>query len=191
MNTILAIIIFGMFRIIPLENLLGKIISEADFTDISPTNRVSYSWGDNIELNQWIVAKDKEISGKRSFGVENIGKYPLIWLVTPIEGITESINSQKFNGIKFIIASSSKTEYLNEFREKEIMPRLVGISEKFIEIIKSNKNTSIVKKDGVDSIKFRKIYNYNTGENKNETLDIWDAISLQFDLIINNNCLKF
>ena len=71
------------------------------------------------------------------------------------------------------------------------MPRLVGISEKFIEIIKSNKNTSIVKKDGVDSIKFRKIYNYNTGENKNETLDIWDAISLQFDLIINNNCLKF
>lgn len=180
-----------MFRIIPLENLIGKILSENDFTGISPTGKVSYSWGDNIELNQWIKAKDKEILGKRSFAVENIGKYPLIWLVTPIEGITEGLNSQRFNGIKFIIASSSKTEYLNEFREKEIMPRLVGISEKFIEIIKSNKNTSIVKKDGVDSIKFRKIYNYNTGENKNETLDIWDALSLQFDLIINNNCLKF
>lgn len=180
-----------MFKIVPLENLLGKIISEADFTDISPTNRVSYSWGDNIELNQWIVAKDKEISGKRSFGVENIGKYPLIWLVTPIEGITESINSQKFNGIKLIVASTTKTEYLNEFREREIMPYLVKIAEKFIEIVATNKNTSIVRKDGIPIIKFKKIYNYSTGENTNETVDIWDALSLQFDLIINNNCLKF
>lgn len=180
-----------MFKIIPLESLIGKILSENDFTGISPTNKVSYSWGDNIELNQWIVDKDKEISGKRSFGVQNIGKYPLIWLVTPIEGSTEGLNSQRFSGAKFIIASKTKPEYLNEFREREIMPDLVKIAEKFIEIIKSHKNTSIVKKNGVDSIKFRKIYNYNTGENENETLDIWDAISLQFDLIINNNCLKF
>ena len=61
LNTTFVIIISGMFKIIPLENLIGKILSENDFTGISPTGKVSYSWGDNIELNQWIKAKDKEV----------------------------------------------------------------------------------------------------------------------------------
>lgn len=185
-----------MSDILELEKLIGHIISQNDFSEVS-TKEISYSWGDKYELNQWIVMKDKEISGKRAFGKKNQSKYPLIWLITPLEGIITA-EGNLFENLQFIIAMNTKAEWLNTTREKETMPILTKISNTFLSILDRDKNASIIKKDGEIKVKFKKVYNYQevnsesfrSSENSNQTLDIWDAIVLKFDLIINNNCLK-
>lgn len=185
-----------MSDILPLEHIIGKEIISADWTKISPTGKVSYSWGDIQELVQWMQMKDAEISGKRGLGT-NDSKYPLIWMITPIEGLIIS-DGNIFEGLSFVVASDTRAEWLNQTREAETMPYLVDISNYFTTILSEGKNTSIRKENGTNKIRFKKVYNYQefypekyrSIENSQATYDIWDAIILKFDLIINNNCLK-
>lgn len=186
-----------MSEILELEKITSYIIFNNDFSEVSPTKKISFSWGDQHELIQWIIAKDKENSGMRSFQQEVNPKYPLIWLVHPVEGrLTEDGNI--FEQVKFIIASNTNAEWLNSTRERNTMPTLTKIANHFLNILATDKNASIVKKNGVRDVKFRKIYNYQefspekyrSTENESAAVDPWDAITLQFDLIINNNCLK-
>lgn len=186
-----------MSEILELEKLIGYIISKNDFTSISPTGTISYSWGDKYELNQWIVMKDKEISGMRAFGNENKSKYPLIFLITPFEGEITS-EGNLFEGTQIVIAMDTKAEWLNSTREKETMPILTKVANYFLEILDQDKNASIIKKDGAIKVRFKKVYNYQEfdaekyrgAENTSATFDPWDAITLKFDLKINNDCLK-
>ena len=186
-----------MSKILELEKLLGFIISKNDFSTISPTKEVSYSWGDKYELNQWIIMKDKEISGKRAFGKQNRSKYPLIWLIHPLEGEVTS-DGNLFDDLQIIVAMDTKAEWLNSTREKETMPILTNIANYFLDVLDQDKNASIIKKNGERKVRYKKVYNYQepnaerfrSAENSNATTDIWDAITLKFDLKINNNCLK-
>ena len=179
------------FKILPVEQIIGNILSanQSEFLSLSPTMGISYSWGDMFELSQWILAKDDEISGLRAFNLPNKSKYPLIFMVTPIDGKIMQ-NENLFEGINFIIACDTKPEWLNQTRETETMPMLTNVANKFIEVISKDKNATILRKDGILNVKFKKVYNYSVNKKENQTLDIWDAISLTFDLRINNNCLK-
>lgn len=184
-------------QILDIEKILGFVISGIDFSGISPTGEISYSWGDQDELNQWMVMKDKEISGKRAFGVKNNSKYPLIWMVTPIEGET-TCDGNLFADLQLIVAMDTKPEWLNSTRENETMPKLVRIANHLLSGIDQHKNASILKKNGIRKLKFKKIYNYQEPspeqyrdtENRSATLDPWDVVTLKFDLLINDNCLK-
>lgn len=178
-------------KILPVENIIGQIIDDnkSEFVWKSPTQSVSYSWGDQQELNAWIIAKDKEIAGMRAFGGSNKTKYPLIWMVTPIDGKL-LLRENLFERITFIICCDTKAEWLNSTREKETMPMLTDLANTFLEILSQNKNAQIIRKNGQLDVTFRKVYNYSTNGKESETVDIWDAIKLTFDLKINTNCLK-
>lgn len=177
-------------KILPVEQIIGHIIdgNKSEFALKSPTQSVSYSWGDQQELNAWIIAKDKEIAGMRAFG-KNKTKYPLIWMVTPIDGKIQ-LNENLFEKVTFIICCDTKAEWLNSTREKETMPMLTDLANLFLETLSQNKNAQIIRKNGQLDITFRKVYNYSTNGKESETVDIWDAIKLTFDLKINTNCLK-
>ena len=69
------------------------------------------------------------------------------------------------------------------------MPMLTNLANNFLDVISKDKNASIIRRDGNLKVKFRKIYNYSV-QDKSEALDIWDAVTLTFDLKINTNCLK-
>ncbi|GAB0156226.1 hypothetical protein CHRYSEOSP005_14900 [Chryseobacterium sp. Alg-005] len=186
------------YRILNIEHILGHVINENkdSFMALSPTKNISYSWGDQQELNQWIIAKNSDIAGKRAFAIKNTSKYPLIWLITPYDG-NILLKENVIPSIKFIICSDTQGEWLNSTREKETMPFLIDIANNLIEVISRHKNTSIINKAS-NPISFKKVYNYpvsKTVENveqvpEAETLDIWDAVTLKFDIKIDDNCLK-
>lgn len=179
-------------KILPVEQIIGQIIDDnmSAFVWKSPTQSVSYSWGDQQELNAWIIVKDKEIAGMRTFGGGvNKTKYPLIFMVTPIDGKL-LLRENLFEKITFIICCDTKAEWLNSTREKETMPMLTDIANTFLEILSQNKNTQIIRRNGQLDVTFRKVYNYSTNGKESEAVDIWDAIKLTFDLKINVNCLK-
>lgn len=178
-------------KILPIEKIIGYILdkNKSVLQSVSPTNAVSYSWGDQQELTSWILAKDDEIAGMRAFGNLNVAKYPLIWMVTPIDGLLQH-DENLFENVTFIICSNTKAEWLNSTREAETMPMLTDMANLFLEVLTKDKNASIIRWDGHIKVKFRKVYNYSVSKGKeSETIDIWDAISLTFDLKINTNCL--
>lgn len=186
-------------KILPVEQIVGYILNEnnTDFWGCSPTNEVSYSWGDQQELTAWILAKDNEISGMRAFGKANKSKYPLIFMVAPLDG--EILHSENyFRGITFIVCCDTQAEWLNSTRENKTMPMLTNLANKLIEILSKSKYSEIIKENGTPKVTYRKIYNYPLSNvrnfaqvsKQNETIDIWDAITLKFDLKINNNCLN-
>lgn len=179
-------------KILPAEQIIGFILSENSekFYGISPTNEVSYSWGDQQELTQWILAKDNEIGGMRAFGKMNKSKYPLIFMNTPLDGEV-LFQENLFKGISFVICCKTEAEWLNSTREVKTMPMLTNIANRFIEVISTSKYAEIIKENGSPKVTFKKVYNYSvSGTKENETIDIWDAVSLKFDLKINNNCLN-
>ena len=179
------------------KKTVGLIISESKIKEVSPTHQISYSWGDKFELNQWMIMKDKEISGMRAFGNSNLSKYPLIWLISPIEGEFDSYGNI-FPNTQFIVAMDTKAQWLNSTREKETMPILTKISNCFLNSLDESRYSSIIKKEGIRKVNFKKVYNYQevnaekykSSENSNQTFENWDVIVLKFDLKINNNCLK-
>ncbi|WP_234110135.1 hypothetical protein [Chryseobacterium sp. R2A-55] len=178
------------FNIFPLERVIGAAIKGMDFSEASPTKAVSYSWGDQKELVQWQIMKNKETSGLRAFQQKVNPKYPLIWMVDKWVGNAVSQREHLFTNLKFVVCCDTKAEWLNTTREKETMPILTSICEVFLENISRNKNLSIKRENGYPAYSYQKIPNYSSGGNENESTDIWDAILLKFDLITNNNCLK-
>ena len=178
------------FNLFPLEHVIGAVLKGTDFKEVSPTKAVSYAWGDQVELMQWQVLKNKEVSGLRTFNMDVNPKYPLVWLVQDYEGKQFSQREYIFTNLKFVICCDTKAEWLNTTREKQTMPILEAICKKFLQGISENKNLSIKRENGFPAYTWRKIPNYSSGGKENESLDIWDAIVLKFDLITNNNCLK-
>lgn len=131
-----------------------------------------FDWGTKEDLNI-LLQQEKQV-------------YPLIWLET---GFTEDHDTEADEvsvSVSLKIATYGlDTSLLNQERLnltfKEILiPTLNNV-------VKAFKRSNIVNLDGPD-FTITKFYNYGTGSST-ETTDIWDAIMLDIDLIINNDCI--
>ncbi len=148
---------------------------------------VSYSWGNENALHQWIATMDKK-QIERVLGLNSSTKYPLIWLVDGWKA-KENGPGADFTNVNFYIAINSKAELLNEQRESNF-GILYQVGNDFIDELK--KVTSI--KEG--SIGFYERRNFcttsaETGETK--TSDIWDCLIITVDFFlmqISDSCFK-
>lgn len=176
-----------MIYIANIEKVLKRLISESVFEDNGNQFPLSFSWGDQKELLQWIRTKDKNIAALRAIS-ENASKYPLIWLA-PCKGHRHSKKEFLFS-VTLIVSQITDPEWLNETRWNTTMAFLEKVANFVIGAINSDRNLSIKRDDGVEKISFEFAPNYSTDNKGNNTLDIWDAIIIEMDLIMNINCLK-
>ena len=190
---------FGNLKhIVDLETLLGYRLSLIDFTSIT-TEAINYSWGDETELINWIRFKDQKdqyngnfytISGSDKNAIENKKKYPLIWLVTPVTAQNQG-DIKRFNGVKLIFCSNTTEEWLNSTRWSKHIPMLQGLTDKTIEKLVGG--VSIVRERGVLQYSYKTIPKYAVSDNggsgdESKTLDLWDAVVLEPDLLVNDSC---
>ncbi len=176
-----------MGYIADIETILGHSIKEIDYSEF--TNKaINYHWGSQMELNRWLVAKDKEISGYNAFD-EEANKYPLIWLAHPNKG--EHLWGDDFlhRNTKLLFVCKAEPEHFNNTKWNSTMPMLTDLVEITMKGIQRNKNTSIQRNNGGLSISYEKLTNYYTSQNESKAIDIWDAIIVTTDLIINTKCL--
>jgi hypothetical protein len=185
-------------HIIDLETLLGWRLSKIDFSCITDDS-ITYSWGDESELINWIRNKDANeqfggnfynISGSDSHQINKPTKYPLIWLVTPTTGVNEG-DIKRFNGVQLIICKNTTESWLNAARWKEHFPTLQAIADKIIDKLRGD--VRIVTENRVLKYSYRNVPKYSVSETGNDTakqkaLDIWDAVVITTDLLTNNSC---
>lgn len=141
---------------------------------------ISYSWGDIDALHKWIEAQNKKAS-ERAIGISNTKKYPLIWL-TDSWRAEETVPGLLFKKVTFYIAKNSKVETLNENR----IPNFENLYQVGNDMIKELKKWVKISQN---SINYYEKANLSV-KNQAHATDIWDAIVIEMDIIINTNCIK-
>ena len=137
----------------------------------------NFHWGDKDELNRYVTLKKQP--------------YPLIWLL--IDREEHDLKNQEITRkTKFIIATrENKVDRLNDVRLNESFEKvLIPLVNYLIEgVTKSTKTDFPDRKLGI--VKHPNYSGYDTGtrtDQKNYTVDIWDAISIDCNIRMNNNC---
>jgi hypothetical protein len=145
---------------------------------------VSYSWGNEAALHQWIADMNKKQINK-ALGLSGAKKYPLIWLVQGWKA-KQDLAGYKFEKVIFYISSNSKIETLNEARVPNF-ELLYSVANDFI------KQLRFVVKIAEKSIAYEERPNFSVKKGKDGqaiTVDVWDTLIVEMELIVNTNCLK-
>jgi hypothetical protein len=145
---------------------------------------VAYSWGDEAALNRWIDAMNKRQINK-SLGLPGAKKYPLIWLFDGWKA-KQDLAGYKFEKVVFYISCNSKVESLNEHRVPNF-ETLYKVANDFIYQLR------FVVKIAEKSIGYYEKANFSVKKGKDGqsiTIDVWDTLIVEMELIVNTNCLK-
>jgi len=142
---------------------------------------VEYSWGNEDALLKWIENQNqKQIS--RQLGLSETNKYPLIWLVEGWKA-KENVPGIKFDKVSIYISCNSSVEALNENRVPNF-ETLYQIANDFIKQLKTGGF-----KIAENSTEYTERANFGKGS-KTETIDIWDTLILELDLIAYTKNMK-
>jgi len=118
---------------------------------------------------------------------ESNSNYPLVWLQMPY--LEEHINRRKVEvSLTLVLAVQTNVNMLNSERmELVFKPKLYPLLDNIIDIFRVG-NT--ITHDGNFSI--TKFTNYSNENNTDESefTDVWDAIKLIINVVINDDCLR-
>lgn len=147
--------------------------------------KVHFHFGDQLELNKWV-------------GIQNnnsASKYPLIFYVVNSE--KKYNNNHIRTKARVILMNVTKYDTLNSTRVSDSYEKILyPLRDLFIKELSANLNTVVYGKIqdkfkqvdvplmGVSSDDLKSFGNY-----KSVTIDIVDAIAIDFDLEININCV--
>jgi hypothetical protein len=137
-----------------------------------------FGYGDKKELNAFL--KIKHTDRTRT-------PYPLIWLLYPY-GENHSKTNVTVNGLSLILAtqtnaSMGNVERMNKTFNKVLFPLLDNINKLFIRANITSYN---------EEFELTKYPNYSDNESADEHagIFIWDALKVDLDLTITDDCLK-
>lgn len=171
-------------RIIPTEKIIALAISK-----IVPDVNIGY--GNRLELHKFL-ANGKALDHQNfiiSTDEKNYKQYPLIWIVGSI--LTDSIEDNLFLAKKARIIFSVNNACIsdtNDQREVKSYSILSPIAEKAIERFTKSQLVGFEDKLNPKYSFFREP-NYSENQKENATIDIWDALVIDTNLILNTNCL--
>lgn len=171
-----------MFRgIIPIEQIVGYAVNKA-------VSGVQYHWGDSYELQKYLRV-GKGMEQMNSFGGD-YKQYPLIWLVKPFmtaklpDGKHYRVNRMR---LLFSLNNQNMSE-LNTEREKSF-DVLVPLANDLLKFFTKSSIAYFPDRRNPE-FSFDRVPNYSV-QNKSGAVDIWDALVLEMDLIVNSLCVDF
>lgn len=145
---------------------------------------VAYGYGNVDALMKWIEDKNKQ-QVNDVLGIANATKYPLIWLVEGWRG-EKVVSGIEFNNVVFHISVNSNIPDLNVDRKPQF-DTLFDVSNDFINQLKFH-GVKILPR-----LEYTKRANFSVSKRSQKesyTIDVWDTIIIQTDLLINTNCIK-
>jgi len=129
-----------------------------------------FEFGDVKDLNEFLKQEEK--------------KYPLIWLES---GFNESFNDEGVSiSPNIVIATYGLNTSLGNRDKLDINFKVVLIPVLEL-VLKTFERSNVVVFNG--DYKITKYYNYGDME-AHETTDIWDAIKLELDITLKDDCIK-
>jgi len=173
-----------------LERVLGYLISKMDFSKVTE-NQINYHWGDQTELNRYLILKGENIAVKNALKGQNEQlelKYPLIWLVLPNTGVKAEADWVIHRGTRLVIAKNTRTDVLNATRWNVSFSLLSGIANILLNKL-NGKFTQVYQSNQIPQVKVTKYPLYSVNGKDNITIDVWDALVLDIDIIVKTDCI--
>ena len=141
------------------------------------TYEVQYGFGSHKDLLRYMNSQRKAQGGV---------SYPLIWLQTPIERDVRRDGLITLNGLTLILATLTTAAQSNVTRlETTFKPTLIPLYNNVLSILKGSGFTRILNEDTNTVTNY---YNYGVDETEHQTNDIWDALKLELDITISEEC---
>lgn len=179
--------------VIPTELIIQRALTLAN-----KNTSFSFHWGHQKELNNYLLVGKSKSQINAFNDVDPVKnktwkQYPLVWLVKPaMTYTTQEHGIYKIPKAKIVIAiNSPELSKLNDVRERETFPKIEPIANNILSFFK---RAQIVRFENQEKpiFGFDKLPNYSVSanQNENESIDIWDAILIEADLLINTNCIN-
>lgn len=145
---------------------------------------------DNVEFNPYFSSGPEEDINVFLATEQAVNIYPLIWLAYPYKEQRNSINVTAEN-LRLIIAIENNNEMLNKLRlegsyKKALYPLFYNIRDLF----EKARNFEVIDK----AYTLTKHPNYGMTKSnfhqqqKSQTTTIWDALTVDFGLVVNKFC---
>lgn len=140
-------------------------------------NKPTFSWGNELALNQFLLASFKDKTFKT---------YPLIWLLPSKDEYNSSLDILSKRVSLIISTRETNKDYLNDTRlQKSFKYTLIPLVDYVLQALN---NGSITNSISIDIEQF-KYPNYAV-DDQEPTIDRWDAIRIDLDVVFNNNCVN-
>lgn len=158
------------------EERLKEIFDLLPNIQVNPSNSIkpSFSWGKKEELNRYIM-KNKSAS------------YPLIWLLPSVDTYNLLSDRVTRNVVLIVASLETRTELYNEQRYKGNFETVLNPLANYI--LQGLQGSSISRITNPNDISILKEPNYSDA-GENATIDKWDALRIECNVEINNNCLN-
>ena len=122
---------------------------------------------------------------KQSKGNTN---YPLVWLQMPYLEEHKNRGKVEITGLNLVLAVETNTNMLNAERmELVFKPKLYPLLDNIIDIFRV---ANIISHNGDFNITKFTNYSNEVNSKEGEFVDVWDAIKLTIDVVINDGCLR-
>jgi hypothetical protein len=139
------------------------------------THAVRYDWGTIDVLNKFLILK------------ENVSKYPLIWLVTS-KDTDDLLRNRVTRNARLVIATRSND--VDGFNKKQYQTDytkiLIPVYNDFITLLNSSGISKIVNSKVDKELK----PNYSINDNGKGLVTIWNAIVLDLEIELTDNCIN-
>lgn len=162
---------------IVVEERLQELFSQIPEIQLNSnnSNKPFFSWGKKEELNRYILNTDEKVL------------YPLIWLL-PSEDTQNILSEYATRQAVFILATrETRDELYNPQRYQGSYKNTLNPLTSYV--IQALQNSSITRIINPNDIKVFKEPNYSD-QGENATIDKWDAVRIECNVEINNNCLN-
>jgi hypothetical protein len=158
------------------EEKLRELISlMPDNVNANGAFPIRYDWGTIDVLNKFLILK------------ENVSKYPLIWLVTS-KDTDDLLRNRVTRNARLVIATRSND--VDGFNSKQYQTDythiLIPVYNDFIKLLNSSGVSKIVN----SKVEKELIPNYSFKDNGKGLVTIWNAIVLDLEIELNDNCIN-
>ncbi|MBC7652324.1 MAG: hypothetical protein H7101_11300 [Deinococcales bacterium] len=183
-----------------LEVALNNVFKEIDTNYIIPTAEMISSSFEMASIKNPYFGATKT-SVKFDFGTQKEvnaylkmtkEKYPLVWLVYPFEESFTNTNIEVINckNVRLVFSINTDINRTSKFRHDTSKIVLENLVDYFLKLMKQSKFTKYISID--KTVELKKTFYPNYAVNKEQTAnaqsDVWDAISIDCNFILRNNC---
>ena len=161
------------------EHMIRAIVDTIPAIQVNPSllAKAKFHWGDEKELNRYIQLK-------------KANSYPLIWLLPSPDNYEGSLGQEMTKECSFIIATRETRKDL--FNDERYITSFGLVLQPLTDSLIHGLSTSTITDKTEDAWEIMKFPNYSADDDKNGTIDLWDAIKLTIGVRFKSDlkCLK-
>lgn len=156
------------------EERLAELLNTLPNVEVNNTSYpVYFNWGTNDVLNKFLSVAKNSV-------------YPLIWLVNGEDSYDVTRKEVSRNARLIIAIQKASVDLFNpDWYQTDYKLVLNPLAENVVKALDRSSISRIA-----NEYQIQRYPNYTQNNADNATVDVWNALTIDIEIVFNNNCLK-